>query len=176
MLYFTTFIFSLLLAHVARAAPACDDDVAIPEDVTDVYDSYDSYDSTPSFDEELVLASYKVTWDATYDNGNGNTNGVACSNGPHGLAGSYPHFKNFPDFPYIGGAFDTKWGSPNCGKCWKLTNKKTHRWIYFTAIDAASPGFNIGKHAFIALNGGTIGAGTLEAEAVSVPRHHCGFK
>ena len=143
--------------------PACGD-VASPEDQYDMYN------------EELVLATYKVTWDATYDNPNGNTDSVACSNGPHGLASKYPHFKNFPDFPRLGGAFDTKWGSDNCGKCWKLTDKKTKRWIYFTAIDAAGGGFNIGKKAFIALNGGTVGAGTLEAEAIaSVPSHFCGF-
>ena len=161
MIYFTSFIFTLLLAHVARAVPACDD-VAAPQEI---------YDS-----EEPLLATYKVTWDATYDKPNGNTNSVACSNGPHGLAAKYPHFKDFHDFPYLGGAFDVKWGSPNCGKCWKLTDKKTHRFFYFTAIDSTSPGFNIGKKAFIDLNGGTIGAGTLEAEAISVPKHFCGFK
>jgi hypothetical protein len=102
-------------------------------------------------DEQLVLATYKVTWNATYDNINpkGNTDSVACSNGPHGLAGTYPHFKNFPDLPYLGGAYDTRWGSSNCGKCWKLTSKKMGRWIYFTAIDATGSGFNIGKKAFI---------------------------
>ena len=166
MIYFTTFYFTFLLALIARAMPACDD---FAEDVFDL-----TYDE-PTFDDELVLATYKVTWDATYDNPNGNTNSVACSNGPHGLAERYPHFKNFPHFPYLGGAFDTKFGSPNCGKCWKLTDKKTHRSIYVAAIDAAGTGFNIGKRAFIALNGGTVGAGTLEAEAVSVPRHFCGF-
>jgi hypothetical protein len=161
MIYFTTLIFTLLLSHIARAVPACGD-VASPEDVYDTYD------------EELVLATYTVTWDATYDNPDGSTNGVACSNGPHGLAGTYPNFDDFPDFPYLGGAYDTKWGSPNCGKCWKLTNTQTGRWIYFTAIDA-SGSFNIGKHAFIALNGGTVGGGTLDAEAQPVPRHFCGF-
>src|SRR6266852_780625 len=145
MIYFTTFIFALFLSHIARAVPACGD-------VDSSQDMYDAYG-----DEELVIVPHKVTWDATYDNGNGDTKSVACSNGPHGLASKYPHFKNFPDFPYLGGAFDTKFGSPNCGKCWKLTDKKTHRSIYFTAIDAAGDGFNIGKKAFIALNGGTVG-------------------
>ena len=108
-------------------------------------------------------SSYKVTWDATYDN-------------PNGLAGTYPHFKNFPDFPYIGGTFDTKWGFSNCGKCWRLTNKKGGREIYVTAIDTAGGGFNIGKKAFVTLNAGTVGAGTLDAEAVSVAPGWCGFK
>jgi hypothetical protein len=161
MIYFTSFIFTLLLAHIARAAPACDD----------VASSQVLY-NTP---EQPFLATYKVTWDATYDNPNGNTNGVACSNGPHGLAAKYPHFKNFPDFPYLGGAFDTKFGSPNCGKCWKLTHTKTKHFIYFTAIDAAGGGFNIGKKAFTVLNGGTVGSGTLDADAVSVAGHFCGF-
>src|SRR5258708_2487430 len=141
MIYFTSFVFTLLLAHVARAVPAFGD-VSPPREL--------SYEQP----------SYKVTWDATYDNPEGNTNSVACSNGPYGLADKYPHFKNFPDFPYLGGAFDTKFDSPNCGKCWKLINHKTRRIIYFTAIDAAGSGFNIGKEAFIDLNGGEIGAGT----------------
>ena len=158
MIYFTSFIFTLLLAHIARAAPACDD-VASPQ----------------VFDDELALATYKVTWDATYDKPEGSTYSVACSNGPHGLAEKYPHFKNFPDFPHLGGAFNVKWGSPNCGKCWKLSDKKSKRFIYFTAIDATGSGFNIGKRAFIQL-GGSIEAGTLEAEAISVPAHFCGFK
>jgi hypothetical protein len=166
MIYFSTFILTLLLSHIARAMPACGD-VASPEDV---------YDTCDTYEDELVFAHHKVTWDAAYDNPNGNTNTVACSNGPHGLAGTYPLFKDFPDFPHIGGAHDTKRGSKNCGKCWKLTDKKTGRWIYFTAIDATKHGFNIGKKAFIALNGGTVGDGTLEAEAQSVAGHFCGFK
>ena len=161
MIFFTSFIFTLLLAHIARAAPACDD----------VASSQMLYDDT----EQSFLTTYKVTWDATYDNPEGNTLGVACSNGPHGLAAKYPHFRNFPDFPFLGGAFDTKFGSPNCGKCWKLTDKTSRRFIYFTAIDA-SGSFNIGKRAFTALNGGTVGSGTLEAEATPVPGHFCGFK
>ena len=164
MIYFTTFIFTLLLTHIARAVPACDD-VASPKEL---------YDPTYN-DGQFGLPIYKVTWDATYDNPNGNTNSVACSNGPHGLSGTYPLFEDFPDFPYLGGAFNTKWGSPNCGKCWKLTDTQTGRWIYLTAIDAAGTGFNIGKHAFIELNGGTLGSGTLEAEAVPVPGHFCGL-
>jgi Cerato-platanin len=170
MIYFTTLIFTLLLSHIARAIPACGD-VAPPEDqyVTDT----GTYD-----DEQLVLATYKVTWNAKYDNPDGSTSGVACSNGPHGLAGHYPHFKDFPDYPYLGGAYDTTHGSSNCGKCWKLTNKKTpSRWIYFTAIDGTGSGYDIGKKAYTALNGGTAGSGSsLDAEAQSVAGHFCGFK
>jgi hypothetical protein len=161
MIYFTSFIFTLPLSQIARAVSACGG-VASPQEL---------YDS-----EQPILA--KVTWDATYDNPNGKTSSVACSNGPHGLAGTYPYFKDFPDFPYLGGAFDVKWGSPNCGQCWKLTDTQTSRWIYFTAIDATGSGFNIGKQAFIELNGGTVESGpsgTLEAEAISVAGHFCGF-
>jgi hypothetical protein len=57
MIYFTTFIFTLLLSHIARAMPPCGD-VASPEELFDTYD------------DEQVLASYKVTWDATYDGNN----------------------------------------------------------------------------------------------------------
>ena len=161
MIYFTSLIFTLLLAHIARAVPACDD-VASPQV---------AYDDT----EQLVLNTYKVTFDSVYDRPEGSTDSVACSNGPHGLASKYPHFKNFPDFPYLGGAFDVKWGSPNCGKCWKLTDKKSKRFIYFAAIDHTASGFNIGKKAFIAL-GGSVAAGSLEAEAIKVADHFCGFK
>jgi hypothetical protein len=165
MIYFTALIFTLFLSHIARAMPACGD-VAPPEDqyVTNTYD-----------DEQLVLASYKVTWDAKYDNPNGNTKDVACSNG---LAGHYPHFKDFPDYPYIGASYDIKHGSSNCGKCWKLTNTKTHRWIYFTVIDGyGGGGYNIGKKAYTELYGGSAGSGSsLDAEAQSVAGHFCGFK
>jgi cerato-platanin len=169
MIYFTTFILTLLFAHIARAAPGCGDD-AYPQEVYDpAYDDGQVEDAFPGVD-----TTFKVTWDATYDNKYGNTNSVACSNGPYGLAAKYPQFKSFPGFPYLGGAFDTKWGSENCGRCWKLVDKKTREHIFITAIDASGPGtFNIGKHAFIKLNGGTVGAGTLEAEAHPVSPHPC---
>ena len=79
MIYFTTFIFTLLLSHIARAVPARDD-VASPKE----YESYDAYD-----DEQLVLATYKVMWNSKYDDPNGSTNSVACSAGLHGRAGEY---------------------------------------------------------------------------------------
>ncbi|KAI0279997.1 hypothetical protein BGY98DRAFT_915134 [Russula aff. rugulosa BPL654] len=83
MIYFTTFIFTLLLAHIA------------------------------------LFAGDNVTWDAKYDNMDSSTKSIACS----GLASKYPHFHNFPDFPYIGSAFDIiGHDSSNCGKFWKLTD------------------------------------------------------
>jgi hypothetical protein len=45
--------------------PACDDVASLEE-------QYDAYDY------ELVLAPYKVTWDAKYDNWDANTMDVAC--------------------------------------------------------------------------------------------------
>ena len=162
MIYFTSFIFTLLLAHIARAVPACGD-IASPEGV---------YNPTIDTEQAVIHATFKVTWDSIYCNPKGNTSSVACSN----LAGKYPYFGDFPSFPYLGGAFDIKFGSPNCGKCWKLINTKNRKSIYFTAIDSAESGFNLGKCAFIELNGGTVGSGILEAEAIAVPRHFCGFK
>ena len=77
MISFTTFIFTLL-THIARAMPACGG-VASPGDLYDpMYD-----------DAQLVLRvldNYKITWDVTYDNPNGNTKSVTCSN----LATKYP--------------------------------------------------------------------------------------
>ena len=165
MIHFNTFILTFLLSHIARAIPACGDAASLEN----------LYDPTYDDIQQPLITSYKVTWDGTYDNKHGDTNSVACSNGPHGLAHRYPHFKDFPDFPYIGGAFDVHWGSPNCGKCWRLHNKKTNKSISLIAIDADGGGFNIAKEAFIKL-GGNVGSGTLEAEAKEVPPSVCGFK
>jgi hypothetical protein len=131
MIYFTTFIFTLLLAHAARAVPACGD-VTSPEDM---YDSM--YD-----DEQLILATggIRVACDAKYDNSSGDTNHTACP----GLAHKYPHFKNFPSFPYIGATWDIKGhDSLNCGKCRKLTCTRSHKFIYFTAMDSPEPGVDV---------------------------------
>jgi hypothetical protein len=163
MIYLTTFILTLLLSHIARATPACGD-VTSPEEL---------YDPTyTDAQNALPIVVYNVTWTNKYDNKNGSTNCVACSN----LADRYPHFRDFPGFPYIGGAFNIERGSPNCGECWRLTNLRIHISIYFTAIDTATSGFNITRESFIALNGGKLGNGTLQAEAALVPRHLCGFK
>jgi hypothetical protein len=162
MIYFTTFIFTLLLAHIARAVPACGD-IASPEEVFDTYD----YELVP----ESRLATYKVTFDTTYDSPFFPTNGVACDN----LAIIYPQLKDFPEFPHLGGSFNAARGTPTCGECWKLSNKESGESVYITAIDKAGVGFNIAKSVFIALNGGTLGAGTLEAEAEPVLPQYCGF-
>jgi Cerato-platanin len=163
MIYLTTFIFTLLLAHIARAVPACGD-VASPEEVFDTYDYELVLDSR--------LATYNVTYDDTYDKPLYNTNGVACDT----LSTTYPQLRDFPSFPRLGGSFDAARGTPTCGKCWKLSSKKSGGPIYITAIDKAGVGFNIATSVFIALNGGTVGAGKLEAEAEAVSPRFCGFR
>jgi Cerato-platanin len=95
------------------------------------------------------------------DNKIGSLNSVACSDGPNGLAAQFPTFGNISSLPFIGGAFDVVWNSPNCGSCWNLTNMATGVSINITAIDSAGSGFNIAQEAFERLtrNGGQIGQG-----------------
>jgi hypothetical protein len=167
MIYFTTFIFTLLLAHIARAAPACAD-FASPEDMYD-----------PMYDSEQLISNLgptKVIWEAGYDNKDNTTRTtVSCKD----LGNKYPHFDSFPDFPYIGGAADiTADNSPNCGKCWKLTDTKTKWFTYILAINKSKPGFgfDISKEAFKTLSGGPLVPATSEVDFVPVPSHFCDFK
>ena len=156
MIYFTTFIFTLLLAHIACVVPECG--AASPEDVYN-----------PTYDnEQLILGDCKVTWDPKYDNPNGDTKTLACSD----FAPQYPHFGDFPTFPYIGAAPDIREpNSPNCGKCWKLTDLTTHKSIFFIAIDYAEFGFVLSEHAYIALD-----SLNCKIEAVAVNPRFCGFR
>jgi hypothetical protein len=162
MIYFTTFIFTLLLSHITHAVPACGD-AASPKDLYD-----------PMYDDvqEPFLADHKVTWDAKYGHKHGDTKKVECSK----LAHRYPHFVDFPDFPYIGAAFNVKHGSHNCGKCWKLRNKKNNKSISLTVIDHTEKGFKISKEAFEKLNNGKPGTTLDDVEAHEVPPSVCGFK
>ena len=156
MIYLTTFIFTLLLAQTSRAMPACGD-VASPEDLYDpMYD-----------DKQLSLATYKASWDSKYDNEDGDTNSVACKF----LAEDYPHFENFPNFPYIGAA------RGRCGTCWKITNKRSGTFVYITGMDAPKSGFDIvvSEHAFKALNRGTL-VPTLDVDIDPVESRICGYK
>ncbi|KAF8489431.1 Cerato-platanin-domain-containing protein [Russula emetica] len=169
MIYFTTFIFTLLLAHIARAVPACGD-AASPKDLYD-----------PTYDEvqQPLLDTYKVTPSDRYDDPNGSTKSVDCSDGPNGLAHRYPTFQKIPGFPNIGAVFNVEPGSPNCGKCWWLYNKETNETIYLTAIQGtgtARTAFSIAKKGFEKLNGGKVGSGSLQAEAQPVSPSVCGFK
>ena len=156
MIFFTTFIFTIILSYVARAVPTCGD-AAPPEEL------YEPYEVT--FDAQSIILS-NATWDIKYDNPNGDTNNVTCSS----LAPQYPHFHDFPQFPYIGAAFYI-WG-PTCGMCWKLTNLKTQKSIYLFAIDYNPGGFKLGKDVFTAFTGGTA---EVEVEATSISSSVCGF-
>jgi hypothetical protein len=167
MIYFTTFILTLLLSHIARATPACGD-VTSPEELYDP-----TYTDTHDAQHALPIIVYNVTWANKYDNKNGDTKHTACPN----LAHRYPHYKDFPHYPYIGGAWNIKKDSPYCGSCWNLTNLKTHKAIYIIPMDSAKPGYyNISKEAFNVLNGGKLGSSWLSAEARPVDAHHCHIK
>jgi Cerato-platanin len=117
----------------------------------------------------------RATYDTTFDNPSGSMNGVACSNGANGLAAQFPTFGDLPSFPFIGGAFDIAWNSPNCGACWSITNPATGVSIIITAIDTAGAGFNIAKEAFEKLTNGDIGSGAVTVVATQVSPSACGL-
>ena len=143
MIYFTTFIFTILLSHNTRAVPACGN-AASPKDL---------YNPTYDNVQQPFPIIYPVTSSNFYDNPNGNTKTLVCSK----LAEQFPHFKDFLRFPYIGGSFNIK-NDPNCrcGMCWELHNPKTRISIFILAIDAAGTGFNISETAFKRLNDGKL--------------------
>ena len=91
------------------------------------------------------------------------------------MVARFPTFGDVPTFPFIGGAFDVVWNSPNCGGCWTLTNPATSVSINFTAVDAAGVGFNIAQEAFVRLNGGEIGQGVIDVVASKVSPSVCGL-
>jgi hypothetical protein len=168
MIYLTTFILALFLTQIARALPqACGDSIFTESSTLDPYGD-ELYGFT-------IPSPLRATYDNTYDYPRGSLNSVACSNGDNGLAARFPTFVDLPTFPYIGGAFDIVWNSPNCGGCWKITNKAIHISIYITAIDTAGAGFNIGEVAFKTLNNGQLGEGVLEVVAQKVPPSVCGL-
>ncbi|KAH9887581.1 Cerato-platanin [Cubamyces lactineus] len=117
----------------------------------------------------------KVTWDATYDNKNGDLNTVACSNGKNGLVTKgYTTFGSLPD-PYVGGVAGVTWNSTECGSCWKLSYKGNN--INVIAIDYAAQGFNIGKGAMKALAGDAgVAAGSVDAQSIQLTNINCGFQ
>lgn len=121
-------------------------------------------------------STLRATYDTTYDNKSGSMNGVACSNGANGLAARFPTFGDVPSFPFIGGAFDVVWNSPNCGACWNLTNMATGVSISLTAVDSAGSGFNIAQEAFEKLNNGQIGSGVLDVVANKISPSVCGLQ
>jgi hypothetical protein len=115
----------------------------------------------------------RAAFDGTFDNPTYSVGNVACSNGANGLASKYPTFNKIPNYPYVGGAFDVAWNSPNCGGCWSITNPANGVTIYMTAVDSAGHGFNLGTAAFNALNGGQ--KNTINVVATKVPRSWCGL-
>lgn len=125
--------------------------------------------------EPPTSATLRTTFDPTYDNKSGSMNNAACSNGANGLSARFPTFGDVPSFPFIGGAFDVVWNSPNCGSCWNLTNAATGTSINIVAVDAAGSGFNIAQEAFVQLNGGQIGQGVLDVFASKVAPSVCGL-
>ena len=166
MIYFTTFILTLLLSHIARATPTCGD-VTSPEELYNP-----TYTNAQEAQHALPIVVYNVTWTNKYDNKNGDTKHAACSI----LAHRYPHYKDFPHFPYIGAAWNAQKDSAYCGSCWNLTNLKTHKTISIIPMDSAKSGYNISKEAFNVLNGGKLGSSWLQAEAKQVDPHFCGIK
>jgi hypothetical protein len=168
MLYHTTFILALFFTQIARALPQpCDDDLFFESPNPEPYDT-EVYEFT-------IPSPLRTTYDGTYDKAHGSLNSVACSNGQNGLVSRFPTFGDIPSFPFIGGAFDIAWNSPNCGGCWKVTNKKNKKSIYITAIDTAGAGFNVAEAAFKKLNNGQLGPGVLEVTAQKVPHTVCGL-
>lgn len=162
MIYLTTFFLTLILTHVARALPrGCHDQIPPQIDTDQQGFTFDDIQPFP----------LKVTWDQTFDNPSGSTNGVACSDGQNGLASKYPTFGSFPYFPNIGGAYDIVWNSTNCGSCWFIYNPANHQWVYITGIDTAGHGFNIAKGAFQKL--GDVNAGSLVVDAWKVSPSPC---
>ena len=171
MIYFTTFILTLLLSHIARAVPACGD-AASPEELYDP-----TYADAQAAEHALPIIVYNVTWSSKYDDKNGDTKKTACPS----LAKRYPHYHNFPHYPYIGGAWNIKRSkggdSEYCGTCWNLTTLKSHRAIYVTVMDSAKANYyNISKEAYTKLSGGKLGNGTLQATAKQVLPKYCNPK
>lgn len=167
MIYFTIFVFTLLFSHIARATPACGD-VTSPEVIYDpIYaDAQVAQHATPI----PPIFIYNVTWSNEYDNKNGNTSKVICNTLDH----RFPHFGDFPHFPYIGGAWNILRNSLLCGSCWNLTDLKTRKTVFVTIIDHSRGGYNISKEAFNELNGGKLGSKTLQAVANQADAKYCG--
>jgi len=115
----------------------------------------------------------RAAFDSTFDNPTYSLNNVACSNGVNGLAAKYPTFDDLTIYPYVGGAYNVAWNSPNCGGCWSITNPANGVMIYVTAVDSAGHGFNLGTAAFNELNDGV--KTTIDVVATEVDRYLCGM-
>ncbi|KAF8467143.1 Cerato-platanin-domain-containing protein [Russula ochroleuca] len=170
MIFPAAFILTLFLTQIARALPqACGDHISPGPDPHDL----------PSDNVQFTIVHQgpiirEATFSYAYDNPNTSTNTVACSNGQNGLASRFPTLGDIPSFPFIGGAFDVVWNSPNCGGCWKVTNIANNASIHFTAVDTSSS-IDLSEQAFKALNNGVIGNGVLNVTAGKIPRSVCGL-
>ena len=116
----------------------------------------------------------RATYDPKFDNGNGSMNSVACSNGENGLETKFPTFASIPSFPFIGGAYDIVWNSPNCGSCWNITNPQTGLSTLMTAIDTSGVGFNLAEEAFAKLTDSDTSVRTIEVVASKLSTTPCG--
>ena len=105
---------------------------------------------------------------------NGSMAIVACSNGDNGLQTKFPTFGDVPSFPFIGGAFDIVWNSPNCGSCWNITNPATGVSIQMTAINVAGVGFNLAPSVFANLTNGDTTVNEIEVVANKLSGTPCG--
>jgi hypothetical protein len=169
MIYLTTFILTFLLTQIAPALPEARGDPISPESL-----SPDPYgDAEYNFH---IPSPLHATYNNTFDDPQGSLKNVACSDGEHGLAARYPKFGDLPNFPFISGAFDIEWNSPNCGACWQVTNQANGASFFLTAIDTAGAGFNTSEIAFKLLNGGQLGGpSVLEVVAQKVNPAICGI-
>ena len=107
-----------------------------------------------------------------FDNPNGPMDTVACSNG---LDRDFPTFGNVPSFPFIGGAYDVVWDSPNCGSCWSITNPATGVSIQMTAIDISGVGFTLSLKAFADLANGDTSIPLIDVVANNLSTTPCGL-
>ncbi|KAF8968305.1 Cerato-platanin-domain-containing protein [Flammula alnicola] len=131
----------------------------------------------PSF-----ISALTVSYDPAYDNAGQSLATVACSDGANGLlTRGFTTFGSLPNFAHIGGApAVTGWNSPACGTCWQLTYKNAQgvsTSLNITAIDVATPNYNIALSAMNTLTGGqAVALGRVTITAVQVPTTGCGFK
>jgi len=161
MIYLTTFILALSVTQIARALPQGCRDPVLPDS--------SAPDGQFVVGPGPVIPTYKVVYNPVYDNPHQTLNDVACSE----LSSQFSQFHDIPTFPAIGGAPNTTFNSPNCGACWKVTNKANGKSTHFVGIDASS-GFDFSEETFTKL-GGSIGAGSFEATAFKIPASACGL-
>ena len=128
-----------------------------------------------------LVSALSVSYDTAYDNAGQSLDTVACSNGPNGLeTRGFTTFGSLPTFPRIGGAPSIlAWDSPNCGGCWNLTyvnpQGKSNS-IVITAIDVATPNYNIGLKAMNQLtNNQAVALGRVTITAAALPASSCGL-